>query len=92
MSRSLCASGRTCDSSSVLFTPIARPEFSSPLAQFQHGFDCCDTQLASETGHFQTKSDALSSRVFGLLLHELTFCALRPARKVGVLPSGKREA
>jgi hypothetical protein len=37
--------------SSVLFT-LWGPEYSSPLAQIQHGFDCCDAQLASEMGQF----------------------------------------
>src|SRR6266436_6660320 len=51
MSRSLYVCGKTCHSSSVLFTPIAGLESSSPLTQIQHGFDCCDAQLASEMGH-----------------------------------------
>jgi len=54
MSCSLYVSGKTCHSSSVLFTPDCGPESSSPLTQIQHGFDCCDAQLASEMGQEKT--------------------------------------
>src|SRR5262245_3920431 len=47
----LYVSGKTCQCSRGLFTPIAGPESFSPFTQIQIGFDCCDAQLASEMGH-----------------------------------------